>query len=105
AIEALSNFAVPHGVAVANGILMMSKASYAHMTMSESDFNGICALTNMYNLTYDHGFTYADMRLYIESDKKMSGDNSISIVVANGIGNCKIVKMTLDELETYVAKI
>ncbi|MEG1528754.1 MAG: 3-dehydroquinate synthase [Clostridia bacterium] len=104
AIEALSNFAVPHGVAVANGILMMSKASYAHMTMSESDFNGICALANMYNLTYDHGFTYADMRLYIESDKKKSGDNSISIVVANGIGNCKIVKMTLDELENYVAK-
>jgi len=100
-IEALSNFNVTHGKAVASGIAITTRA--AHQC-------GICDANTsqaIIDLLRTFGFSvhteYSDRQLFDSalSDKKRTGSN-INLVLPVEIGNCTILPTPITELQSFI---
>jgi 3-dehydroquinate synthase len=102
AVEKLSGFEIPHGEAVAQGILAMSEAALAAGELSGTDYRIICSVAHKYGFEKNNVFTYEDMLKAACSDKKLSKDNRIAFVKIKGIGNCAIEKAAFSQFEAYV---
>jgi 3-dehydroquinate synthase len=101
-IELLSNYAVPHGNAVAQGLTVILNASFKHGLIDEKTLSKanevIKKCVGETPLAYD----LKDICAAALTDKKRSGDY-INIVMAHGIGDCRAVKIKVDELWGYLS--
>ena len=97
AIEKATDFAVSHGRAVAKGMAMMSDLSAEQGWCSRETAEQITSLLRMYD--FDLTVAQPGKILYdiCMADKKRKG-NYIDIVVPEGIGKCRLQRLTTEEL-------
>ena len=86
AIEKASDFAIPHGAAVAIGMRIVGK-----------DVPEIGKILDAYGYPKYEGFDNAKILEAIRGDKKRSGD-TITLVVPRKIGECELVETPMSDL-------
>ena len=91
AIEKVSDFAIPHGEAVAIGMRIVGK-----------DVPEICRILDAYGYPKYEGFDNAKVLGAIRGDKKRSGD-AITLVVPRKVGECELVETPMSELGGWLA--
>ena len=99
-IEHGSAFTIPHGNAVALGLLIMARGAVAHRELDAS------VLPILENLLQSHQLPTAttiskDIILEEASHDKKASGSSITIVVPTGYGMSVLKKVTFQELATY----
>jgi 3-dehydroquinate synthase len=100
-IEKISSFSISHGHAVAKGMVAESKSAY-RLGLTDTDTSGYLKET-LENCGFDLSIPYDidEMYYYALNDKKISGD-SITVVVPESIGKCRLQKISLSELRRYI---
>ncbi len=96
-IEKLSNFEISHGSAVAIGMVIAAKASYALGWSDEDCTQAIIDANKSNNLPVECSFAPNDLANIALSDKKRSG-GTINFVVPKVIGECVLKKVPVDVL-------
>ena len=103
AIELCSNFTVSHGSAVAIGTVIATKIAYSLKLCSKLELDETVALISAQGLPTKSPYSASQLAKIATADKKRSGD-SINFVIPHGIGNCKLMKIKVVELEEFLAK-
>lgn len=101
AIEQLSKFQIPHGVAVAKGICLVAKAGKKSGVLSGTDFERISRLFEKYDLDTSCHYDHNELLKAIKMDKKVKAKNTISFVDIVAIGNCTIKTVEISTLGEY----
>ena len=100
-IEKLSSYTIPHGVAVAKGMVFESRAAFR---MGLTDYD---ASDYLREILTDIGFvlsipyTVDELYKYALNDKKIRG-SSIAMVIPEQCGKCRLHKISLDSLHTFI---
>lgn len=99
-VENLSDYTVPHGLAVGYGIRRIAKACHNNGLLQNSEYKQIINVLDKFSLTYIAPFSDNALIRASVKDKKAFAD-SINIIVINAIGNCSIQKFKLDKLGEF----
>lgn len=94
-IEALSNFTITHGQAVAIGMAIISKAGCRGI------YDDLVAVLKKFNLPTTTEFTASELYNNALSDKKRSG-GTVNLIIPQAIGNCAIVPTDVDRLQSFI---
>lgn len=100
-IEKLSSYRISHGRAVAMGMVVESKAAFK---MGLTGYDASEYLTEVLTKCgFDLNLPYSAEQLYkyAKNDKKISAD-SISMVIPESIGKCRLQKILLSDLERFI---
>ncbi len=97
AAELCSGYTMLHGQAVAAGMAVMARSAAANDLCGAEVPEQIISILNKYGLPTEIDFPLDDMVSAALSDKKLSGA-SISIVIPERIGKCRVEKIAADEL-------
>ncbi len=103
AIELHSNYKITHGSAVAIGMAIMTRASVKMGLCDESALGSLLPLLDKFSLPKDTEFTAKELADGALGDKKRTGD-SINIILAYGVGDARICKVSVGELEEIFRK-
>ena len=98
AIEKLSNYTIPHGIAVAQGLKIISDISLKQGKMAKIAYDKIVTLLDRYDMHIDEEYSMDDMLEVIKLDKKAEGD-SVNAVVPYAFGDCRIEKLKIEDLK------
>jgi 3-dehydroquinate synthase len=101
-LEKLSAYKIPHGHAVARGMVVESRAAF-RMGLTEFDASSFLTetlLANGFDLTIP--YSGEEILKYALNDKKISGD-SIAMVIPEAVGKCRLQKIPLSELGQFLA--
>ena len=101
AIEKCSNFAIPHGHAVAAGLAIMARAAEQLGWTDGPVAARTAACLEKNRLPISTSFEPRALAQAALSDKKRTGD-SITIVVPRAIGHCELKKIHVSELEGII---
>ncbi len=113
AIENLSGYMIPHGIAVGAGMSVAAEYAMSQNVLSSDDFCRIIHLifdydlpTNTETLAHEYDiqpevFTPGKMAEIALSDKK-AGGSEIALVLPVAIGKCEIVKTPTDKLTKFM---
>ena len=102
AIERLSDFSISHGHAVAIGIAMMTRAAAKRGMIDTNVSSRILNALNRTDLPTHCPYSAKDMAEIAALDKKAAGDQ-ITIILPEQIGECKMQKINLSDLEQVFA--
>lgn len=94
-VEALSNFTITHGQAVAIGMSIIAKAG------CKAIYKRLTEVIETFHLPTSTTFTANQLYLCALSDKKRAG-GTINLIIPNSIGNCSIVPIDVDHLESFI---
>ena len=94
-VEALSNFTLSHGKAVAIGMSIVCRAFHC------PDTDRILSLLRKFGLPTVTDATPGEIYRYTLSDKKRAGD-SINLIIPRSIGNCAMVPTPIADLLTFI---
>ena len=94
-IEAISNFSLSHGEAVAIGMAIVSRASRC------PDAGDILACLEAFGLPTTTDHSAADIFRHALSDKKRSG-GTVNLIIPKAIGDCAIVPTPIEELQSFI---
>lgn len=94
-VEALSNFSVSHGQAVAIGMAIVSKAGCKDI------YDPLTKVIKQFHLPTNTEFTANQLYNCALSDKKRAG-GTVNIIIPNTIGDCSIVPIPVDNLESFI---
>ena len=99
AVETLTEFVVPHGVAVAYGVRVMARLACQRGELSEEEFYKIeeILLTNDLALELS---PIEELIPYFTADKKRAGD-TLTLVTIAGIGDCRLTEIPIGEAAEY----
>lgn len=100
AIEAVSNFELSHGRAVAAGLCMIARASAKRGLCSPEVVEKIENATRALELPTGTDVPIAELLKIARGDKKRRND-SISCVVPRTIGTCELLTLPLDDFERF----
>ena len=103
AIEILSDLSISHGSAVAMGMVLMARASAAMGLCPEADACEIEAVIKSYGLPTECPYSAAELAGIATADKKRAG-SSISLIIPHAIGDSRIQKTPVCELEAVFAR-
>ncbi len=101
AVEALSDFTVSHGQAVAIGMAIVARAAENLEIFSENQCNSLIYLLKKFGLPTHTGYTAKALSEVALSDKKRSGD-FVNLIVPEEIGRCTVTKMPVSQLEKFI---
>lgn len=101
-IEKMSNFEIPHGKAVAMGMLLISEISWKNGFSSERCQDEITDALLENNLPVSCPFETSELYYAAENDKK-SSSGKISIIIPEEIGKCRIMSIALAEFKELLA--
>ena len=101
AVEARSDFSISHGSAVAIGTNLVASAAWMRGLISIEELREIRNLLTAYHLPIVCNFTAKELALVAAADKKRAG-GSITLVVPYGIGDTRLVKTPISELEAFI---
>ena len=102
AIEKIYNFTgITHGMAVAVGMVLISRAGEKQGITPSGTADRIAALCEKYGLPTSDSASFADMAEAAMGDKKTAG-SSINLVLLKGIGESVIYPLPLDGLEDFI---
>lgn len=99
AVETLTDFVVPHGVAVAYGVRVMARLAYERGELSEGDFYKIEELLLQNDLALELN-PVEELIPYFSADKKRAGNN-LTLVTIAGIGDCRLTEIDLADAKRY----
>lgn len=102
-IEKLSDFSISHGSAVAIGTVIVTRIAVACGYCKKEDLDEIISMLESAGLPTSCKYTAGELALPALSDKKRNGD-SISLVIPYAIGDSRLLKISTNELENYIAK-
>lgn len=101
AIEKCSGFSIPHGSAVAIGMVIAARGAY-NCGICEVDYSGeIIKVNKKYNLPCRCDFTAEELYKVTLSDKKRDGSN-IKLIVPKALGKCLIYKTETNKLLDFI---
>lgn len=100
-IEAISNYKITHGQAVAVGMAIVSAAAAKQGLCSTSVPERICSLLTKFALPCTTDFDSEHLYLHALSDKKRSG-GSVNLIVPTEIGNCIILPTDITKLQSFI---
>ena len=100
-IEAMSDFQITHGMAVAAGMAIVTKSSVRNGLCSENVYLTLLNLLSKFGLPVDTDFTAQDLYLTALSDKKRLG-SSVNLIIPRAIGNCEIIPVLVTELKSFI---
>ena len=101
-IEKLYDFkGISHGMAVAIGMVLISRAGESQGITQSGTTDRIIALCEKYGLPTSDKASFAEMADAAHSDKKTAG-SEINLVLLKTIGDSFIQKVKLDELEEFI---
>ena len=103
AIELSSGYEITHGSAVAIGMAIMTRASVKMGLCYESALSSLLPLLDKFGLPKDTEFTAKALASGALGDKKRTGD-SINVILAYGVGDARICKVSVGELEEIFRK-
>ena len=101
-IEALSHFNVSHGSAVAIGTAIIARAATKLGYCPEDDRDQIINMLKSYALPTDCPYSASELAEVAFRDKKRNGD-TINLILPFGIGNSRIHKIPVTDLESFFA--
>ena len=101
AIEAVSNYEIPHGHCVAMGMAIITRAAAAMGLCSADDAAKVESLLAQYGLPTQSPYDAAALVQAAASDKKMAG-STITLAVPEGIGNTVLRKVPGDTLMDWL---
>ena len=101
AVEALSNFTLSHGKAVAIGTAMAARAAAARGICDQGTATRIMWLLERFGLPIFTEFSAPELAAAALSDKKRSGD-TVNLILPERIGGCVIHPVSVGELETII---
>lgn len=101
AIEIAGEYKYSHGEAVAMGIVIVSKAAVAEGFLTKKEYDNIRDLIQSYGFNLEAEFTAERLYEIMLLDKKREG-KKITLVVPFGIGDSRLVKLTLEEVKNYL---
>lgn len=102
AIEKIYDFkGISHGMAVAIGMVLISRAGEKQGVTESGTTERIIALCEKYGLPTSDKATFADMAESAKGDKKTAG-GSINLVMLNKIGDSYTRKLELEKLEEFI---
>lgn len=104
AIEALSDFTISHGSAVAIGMNLVSVLAHRQGLLSKEDLEEIQRLLLSYGLPIHCPFSAEKIVGIAFSDKKRSGDK-ITLVIPHAIGHTELHKIPFAELLPMLGSI
>lgn len=102
AIEALSNFGITHGSAVAAGMLVMARTCCEKGICDSLCLNDTLNLIKEFLLPTETDFKSSEIASVIENDKKRKG-SSITLVLPEKTGKCILKKFPVDEIAEFIA--
>jgi 3-dehydroquinate synthase len=103
AIEACSSFEISHGSAVAMGKMIVTKAAVAMKLCEKSELERLEAALINADLPTNCQFSAKELTSVALADKKRSGDK-ITVVIPYSIGDSRLVKINVNELENFIEK-
>ncbi len=98
AVEVHSEFSLTHGESVAVGMMMIAKISEAQGFAKENITNRLEKVLVKYGLPTKYSILSEELFNIATGDKKVSGE-SITIVLPEYIGSCKLIKMPLNDFQ------
>lgn len=101
-IEALSNFSVAHGSAVASGMAIIAKAAAKKGLCPISCFEDTIKLINNFSLPTKTNYSAAEIANVVKKDKKRKG-GKITFVLPEKTGKCVLKTFLIEETENFVA--
>lgn len=102
AIELASKFEISHGFAVAIGTAMMSRAAVKRGYMEKDEAARILLALKRNGLPITTSFSAQQLAEIAKTDKKAE-DTSITVIVPERVGACRMEKIPLTELESLFA--
>ena len=100
-IEAMSNFTLSHGKAVAIGMAIISRTAAAFGICTADTKDSILALLRQFSLPVDTNCSAADIYRCALSDKKRSG-GTVNLIIPERIGFCRIAPTPTQQLQTFL---
>lgn len=96
AIESLSEYTLSHGRCVAMGMYLVTKAYGCEELLGK-----LCTMFEKYGLETACPYTSEEIVERAKKDKKADSDG-VNLIVSKKMGECEIIKVTMDELLTLV---
>ena len=103
AIEACSSFGISHGSAVAMGMAIVSRAAVSMGICPEGDLCEILDMIRGAHLPTECPYSAEELTAVALGDKKRFG-NTISLVIPYSIGDSRLYKIGVDELESFIRR-
>lgn len=103
AIEKCSGYKIPHGSAVAVGMVIISRAAYKCSLCGENCTDIIASLNKKYSLPVSTDFSASELSSAAMADKKRAGDK-IKLIIPEALGNCVIKSVPTSELEKIIGE-
>lgn len=103
AIEICSNLAISHGSAVAIGMVIVTRAAVNMGICPESDLYELIDILKANGLPTSCEYSAKELAAVASTDKKRAGA-SISAVLPYGIGDSRLYKIPVCELESLISK-
>lgn len=100
-IEAISNFGITHGQAVAVGMAIVSKAGAKQELCEASVPVRICQMLTQFGLPNKTSYDSESLYLHALSDKKRSA-GTVNLIVPTTIGNCIILPTEISKLQSFI---
>lgn len=103
AAEKAGGYALPHGIAVFYGVKEIVSSCFRHGFMDEKNYRKCVDMISCYDIETPFGFTPSELKKYINSDKKISG-NKITLVLLRGPGQPFLFQTSLPEAEKILCE-
>lgn len=98
AIEKCSDFKISHGSAVAIGMVLISRAAYKSKITARDLSEEIAKVLSLNSLPTCTDIPSSELLFAMLRDKKRGGD-TITLVIPEEIGRCKLYKTKIDKLD------
>ncbi len=103
AIEACSALQISHGSAVAIGTVIVMRAAVANSQCDVQELDALISLLRSVGLPTECPYSASSLAAVATADKKRKGGH-ITLVVPYAIGDSRLVKTPIGELEAFIAK-
>lgn len=101
AAEALSDFNILHGQAVAMGMGTITKSAEKLGCCAPGTYHALTSLLEKYCLPVSVPFSADEIMSVVSSDKK-AGAGFIDLVIPKAVGDCEIIRTPMEEVKKYI---
>lgn len=100
-VEAMSNFSLSHGKAVAIGMSIIARAALRYGLFSEADCQRLLNVLTAFGLPTTTEYDAHSLYTYTLSDKKRTG-GQVKLIVPRAIGQCDILPVPVETLKDWI---
>ena len=101
AVEKSSNYAIPHGHAVAVGTVLIAKSACKQKLCSPELCEKITRIFQKFHLPVETNISRQSLLEVVTSDKKRSGQ-TLNLIIPSQLGNCEIYPVAVNQIGAFV---